>query len=166
MTDTQLFPPTEDEQLATVRTHLAAEVEKREKAAVTADLKWDEARQLLATFDETMRSRAGDPVAAAVEDMRRHAVQAGIGVTMQVNHEEPVVIADVPAEFNPTDRSDVDLIGCYRRLLDETTNREICTPLRLAAFDAHCEELERRGMSLEPASLERRLREAREEAPA
>ena len=55
----QLFPPTPEERLADVRTHLADEVEKRDKAATAAMQKLYEARQLLDTFDEAMRSRAG-----------------------------------------------------------------------------------------------------------
>jgi len=53
MNDTQLFPPTPEERLAAVRTHLSEEVEKREKTATAAMQKLYEARKLLVTFEVT-----------------------------------------------------------------------------------------------------------------
>ena len=93
MNDVEMFPPTPEERLADVRTHLADELEKRDKAATAAMQKLYEARQLLETFDEAMRSRAGGDVLAAACDMRRHAEEAGIGVSIKVGDAEPVVIA-------------------------------------------------------------------------
>ena len=53
MNDTELFPPTTEERLAAVRTHLQEEVEKRDKAATAAMQKLYEARELLVTFEVT-----------------------------------------------------------------------------------------------------------------
>jgi hypothetical protein len=59
MNDTELFPPTTEERLAAVRTHLQEEVEKRDKAATAAMQKLYEARELLETFDMAMKAQAG-----------------------------------------------------------------------------------------------------------
>jgi len=111
MNDTQLFTPTPEERLAAVRTHLQEEVEKREKAALAADSKLYEARELLETFDMAMKAQAGtgrmlrdhverktanDPVSAALDAMRRTAEEAGIGVSIKVGDAEPVTIAEAP----------------------------------------------------------------------
>jgi len=164
MNETQMFPPTPEERLAAVRTHLADEVEKREKSAESAMHKLYEARQILETFDEAMKSRAG--TGRALLDHVANVVNSGaldddgVKVTASVSHGSTwVPLTGIDS------MSDADLIKSYRRLLDLTTKRETCDKESLRAFDAHCEEMEHRGMDLDPASLTKRLREAKAATP-
>ncbi len=238
--NTELFPPTPEERLAAVRTHLAEEVDKRQKADDSAMSKLYEAQELLETFDEAMKGRAGTgrSVLEVAADMVNSGALDGDGLTVtasvspgrqNVPDVDPVVVVLWPDDDEPhvtevgdhtayvelvadyftaagidgdledwavlaedelstnggggrnpkayiqerdygkrllirkslSKMSNADLITSYRRLLDLTTNRETCDEASLKAFDAHCEEMERRGMDLDPASLDKRLREAK-----
>lgn len=97
MSNPELFPPTAAERLATVRAHLAAQVEDRHKAVTRATEKFYDARALLEAFDTAMES--GEPVAKALADLRRRAAEDGMGVSLRVGNEEPVTLAEAPERY-------------------------------------------------------------------
>jgi len=104
MNDTQLFPPTPEEQLAAVRTHLEETVKKRRAAVESAGNKLDEAEQLLDDFDMAMKARAAyvarEPILKTVADqINAGALGPDVSATFNPGH-SPSFTDEVAAELD------------------------------------------------------------------
>lgn len=104
MNETQMFPPTPEERLAAVRTHLQEEVEKRDKTATAAMQKLYEARELLETFDMAMKAQvrhvAREPILKTVADqINAGALGPDVSASFSPGH-SPSFTDEVAAELD------------------------------------------------------------------
>ena len=102
---TQAFPKTKLEFAEEFLEHFQTDVEKADQSVVNARAKLAAAQLLRDDAEENLRrERVSVGVATPEEilqDMKRTAREGGYGVSVQLNGEEPVVIAEAPAAVDP-----------------------------------------------------------------
>jgi hypothetical protein len=97
----EMFPETRRqitdlEKAEGVMEHLMAEVERRANAVESAKGKLADAYKLVEYQTDVIVELGGGTPEQIADKMRRSAIDAGMGLSFQINDEEPVVLAEVP----------------------------------------------------------------------